>query len=78
MQTSTAPWKSEVIFKLNMVIYIKIFLKFPRKFWDDKEYIPYASKRRGYYSVMEDLKADCRLPKGTNILLVTVTGEESD
>ena len=71
------PWKLEAIFKLNMVIYTKIFLKFPRKFWDDKEYILYASKRRGYYPMIQNLEADARLPKGTNILLVTVTGEES-
>lgn len=71
------PWKMEAIFKLNMVIYTKIFLKFPNKFWDDNEYIFYASRRRGYYPVMQNLEADSRLPKGTNILLVTVTGEES-
>lgn len=70
-------WKLEAIFKLNMVIYTKIFLKFPLKFWDDKEYILYASKIRGYYSMMQNLEADSRLPKGTNILLITVTGEES-
>lgn len=71
------PWKLEAIFKLNMVIYTKIFLKFPKKFWDDNEYILYASKRRGYYTMMQNLEADARLPKGTNILLITVTGEES-
>ena len=60
-----------------MVIYTKIFVKFPLKFWDDEEYILYASKRRGYYSMMQNLQADSRLPKGTNILLITVTGEES-
>ena len=71
------PWKLEAIFKLYMIIYTKIFLKFPKKFWDDDEYILYASKQRGYYSMMQNLEADSRLPKGTNILLVTVTGEES-
>lgn len=70
-------WKLEAIFKLNMVIYTKIFVKFPLKFWDDEEYILYASKRRGYYSMMQNLEADSRLPKGTNVLLITVTEEES-
>lgn len=70
-------WKLEAIFKLNMVIYTKIFVKFPSKFWDDEEYILYASRRRGYYTMMQNLEADSRLPKGTNILLITVTGEES-
>ena len=70
-------WILEPIFKVNMAIYTKIFLKFPTKFWDDNEYILYASRRRGYYTTMQDLEADSRLPKGTNILLITVTGEES-
>lgn len=70
-------WKLEAIFKLNMVIYTKIFVKFPVKFWDNEEYIIYASKRRGYYAMMQNLEADSRLPKGTNMLLITVTGEES-
>ena len=71
-------WKLEAIFKLNMVIYTKIFIKFPTKFWDDEEYILYASKRRGYYPMIQNMEADSRLPKGTNILLITVTGEESE
>lgn len=70
-------WKLEAIFKLSMVIYTKIFIKFPSKFWDDEEYILYASQRRGYYTMMQNLEADSRLPKGTNILLITVTEEES-
>lgn len=70
-------WKTEAIFMLNMVIYTKIFLKFPYKFWDDNEYIYYASERRGYYPIWQNLEADSRLPKGTNILLITVTQEEA-
>ncbi|KXJ17565.1 polyamine oxidase 1 [Exaiptasia diaphana] len=74
---SLPSWKMEQIFKLNMVIYTKIFIKFPFKFWDDNEYIYYASKRRGYFPIWQNLEADSRLPKGTNILLITVTQEEA-
>ena len=77
-QPELPAWKQDAIFKLNMVIYTKIFLKFDRMFWDDEEYILYASHRRGYYTMWQNLQADSRLPKGTNILLVTVTGEESE
>ena len=70
-------WKQEALFKLNMVIYTKIFLKFEKMFWDQEEYIMYASQRRGYYTIWQNLQADSRLPEGTNILMMTVTGEES-
>ena len=35
----------EPIYKIEMADYIKIFLKFPSRFWDKKQYILYASKR---------------------------------
>ena len=59
-----------------MSVYTKIFLKFPYKFWDDNEYILYASKRRGYFPVMQNMEKEGLLPNGTNVLLVTVTGDE--
>ena len=59
-----------------MSVYTKIFLKFPSKFWDDNEYILYASKRRGYFPVMQNMEKEGLLPNGTNVLLVTVTGDE--
>lgn len=72
------PWKLQVIFQLNMILYTKIFLKFPYTFWDDEEYIYLAFKHRGYYAAWQNLQADSRLPKGTNILLLTVTQEEAE
>ena len=39
-----------------MSVYTKIFLKFPSKFWDDHEYILYASKERGRFPVFQDLE----------------------
>lgn len=68
-------WKREAIYKSPMSIYTKIFLKFPRKFWNDNEFILHASKRRGYFPVFQDLDRPGILP-GSAILLITVTGEE--
>ncbi|XP_078348136.1 uncharacterized protein LOC144633196 [Oculina patagonica] len=68
-------WKREAIYKNPMSVYTKIFLKFPRKFWDDNEYILHASKRQGYFSVFQDLDRPGILPK-SGILLITVTGDE--
>lgn len=68
-------WKKEAIYKHPMSVYTKIFLKFPRKFWDDHEFILHASKRRGYLPVFQDLDRPGILP-GSGILLITVTGEE--
>ena len=68
----------EPIYKIEMADYIKIFLKFAYTFWDKKQYILYASERRGYYPVWQDLDIDGGVPEaGTNILIVTVTGEEA-
>ena len=69
-------WKKEVIFKNPMSVYIKIFLKFPSKFWDDHEYILYASKERGRFPVFQDLERAGILPNGSNVLLITVTEDE--
>ena len=69
-------WKMEVIFKNPMSVYTKIFLKFPSKFWDDHEYILYASKERGRFPVFQDLERPGILPNGSNILLITVTEDE--
>ena len=70
-------WKKEVIFKILMSLYMKIFLKFPSKFWDDHEYILYASKERGRFPVFQDLERPGILPNGSNILLITVTEDEA-
>ncbi|CAH3172047.1 unnamed protein product [Porites lobata] len=55
-------WKQEAIYKNPMSVYTKIFLKFPYKFWDDNEYILYASKRRGYFPVMQNMEKEGLLP----------------
>ncbi|XP_070577589.1 uncharacterized protein [Ptychodera flava] len=73
-------WKRLEIEQFDMALYTKIFLKFPngtKRFWDDNEFILHAHPRRGFYPVWQNLEARGLFDEGTNILLVTVTGEES-
>ncbi|CAL9764196.1 unnamed protein product [Musa acuminata subsp. burmannicoides] len=70
-------WKNLAICQFGMSVYTKIFLKFPHKFWPDgegTEHFLYASERRGYYPVWQHFEKQY---PGANVLLVTVTDEES-
>uniref|UniRef100_A0ABM0MAX6 Polyamine oxidase-like n=1 Tax=Saccoglossus kowalevskii TaxID=10224 RepID=A0ABM0MAX6_SACKO len=73
-------WKMLEIKQFEMALYTKIFLKFPKnatRFWDEQEFILHAHPRRGFYPVWQNLEAPGLFDVGTNILMVTVTGEES-
>ncbi|KAK7243414.1 hypothetical protein RIF29_38209 [Crotalaria pallida] len=70
-------WKMEVIEKCDVMVYTKIFLKFPYKFWQcgpGKEFFIYAHDRRGYYTFWQHME---NAYPGSNILVVTLTNEES-
>ncbi|KAH6765887.1 polyamine oxidase 1 [Perilla frutescens var. hirtella] len=70
-------WKTEAISKIDIMVYTKIFLKFPYKFWasdPDKEFFIYAHERRGYYTFWQHMESAY---PGSNILVVTLTNEES-
>ncbi|KAG0597932.1 hypothetical protein M758_12G031200 [Ceratodon purpureus] len=70
-------WKLKSIYTFNMAVYTKIFLKFPRTFWNTHpgaKFFVYADERRGYYPIWENL--DSEFP-GQNLLMVTVTDEEA-
>ncbi|CAI0442323.1 unnamed protein product [Linum tenue] len=70
-------WKTDAISSFDMAVYTKIFLKFPYKFWPagpGTGYFLYAHARRGYYPVWQHLENEY---PGSNILFVTVTGDES-
>lgn len=46
-------WKLEAIEKCDVMVYTKIFLKFPYRFWPcgpEKEFFMYAHEQRGYYT----------------------------
>ncbi|KAG6498262.1 polyamine oxidase 6-like [Zingiber officinale] len=69
--------KFSAICQLDMAVFTKIFLKFPYKFWPDRnktEFFLYASERRGYYTIWQELEKE--LP-GANVLLVVVTDDEA-
>ncbi|GMJ01233.1 polyamine oxidase 1 [Hibiscus trionum] len=70
-------WKTEAIEKCDVMVYTKIFLKFPYKFWPcgpDKEFFIYAHERRGYYTFWQHMETAY---PGSNILVVTITNGES-
>ncbi|EYU43000.1 hypothetical protein ABFS82_14G167800 [Erythranthe guttata] len=70
-------WKTEAISNIDIMVYTKVFLKFPRKFWPcgaDKEFFIYAHERRGYYTFWQHMENAYR---GSNILVVTLTNGES-
>ena len=70
-------WKEEAIQKFIMGTYTKIFLKFPYRFWDNVEYIFFASGTRHLFPVWQSLDAGNKFNFDTNILMVTVTWSES-
>ncbi|CAA6661179.1 unnamed protein product [Spirodela intermedia] len=70
-------WKILAIYQFSMAVYTKIFVNFPSKFWpsgNGTEFFLYASERRGYYPVWQQFESQY---PGANVLLVTVTDEES-
>ncbi|KAI8339831.1 hypothetical protein BD560DRAFT_412543 [Blakeslea trispora] len=69
-------WKLEGLYGFHMATYTKIFLNFPRKFWDDQQFIVYADPdQRGYYAAWQNLNAPRFLPNtsDSHIFFVTVT-----
>ncbi|KAL0387939.1 UNVERIFIED_CONTAM: Polyamine oxidase 1 [Sesamum radiatum] len=70
-------WKTEAISNIDIMVYTKVFLKFPYKFWPcgpDKEFFIYAHERRGYYTFWQHME---NAYLGSNILVVTLTNGES-
>ncbi|GLJ47125.1 hypothetical protein SUGI_0995010 [Cryptomeria japonica] len=70
-------WKMGSFYNCEFRIYTKIFLKFPHKFWptgEGTEFFLYADQKRGYYTFWQHME---NAYPGSNILVVTVTNEES-
>lgn len=73
-------WKLEGIFGFHLATYTKIFLNFPKQFWDDTQFTLYGNPTtRGLYSVWENMNAKGFFPSGgkDNIFMVTVTQDYS-
>ncbi|KAF5343909.1 hypothetical protein D9758_012138 [Tetrapyrgos nigripes] len=71
-------WKRTAIESFHMGTYTKIFFQFNETFWDpDTQFFLYADPvQRGYFPVWQSLSTPGFLP-GSNIIFVTVVGEES-
>ncbi|XP_075477174.1 polyamine oxidase 1-like isoform X2 [Primulina tabacum] len=70
-------WKTEAIASCEIMVYTKVFLKFPSKFWPSgpgKEFFIYAHERRGYYTFWQHME---NAYPGCSILVVTLTNGES-
>ncbi|EDO48257.1 predicted protein, partial [Nematostella vectensis] len=67
-------WKQDALSKVPMSFYTKIFLKFQIKFWEDKEFILHASKRRGDFPVFQNVPINT---KEGGVLMATITGSEA-
>ncbi|CAN7005469.1 hypothetical protein IGI04_009281 [Brassica rapa subsp. trilocularis] len=70
-------WKTEAIQKCDVMVYTKIFLKFPRCFWPcgpGQEFFIYAHEQRGYFTFWQHME---NAYPGSNILVVTLTNEQS-
>lgn len=71
-------FKKKSLAKVPMGYYTKVFVKFARKFWDDNEYILFASDRDdGYFHTWQDLKRPAIFPTSSGMLLMTCTAETS-
>ncbi|XP_038070408.1 polyamine oxidase 7-like [Patiria miniata] len=70
-------WKDVEIKKFQMAAYTIIYVSFPSKFWDDAEWILYASEKRGYFPLFLNYQAEGLFPSGTPMMMVTVAGDES-
>ena len=53
-----------------MVVFVKIFLKFDNRFWDDKLSIYIANATQGYYPWWKPIK-------DSNLMMSIVTGDEA-
>jgi len=61
-------WKKEAIARFRPVYFTKIFLKFPRDFWDDHEWIMHVSEKPGNFPTFFDLDRSGFFP-GYGILI---------
>ncbi|KAL3882771.1 hypothetical protein ACJMK2_029078 [Sinanodonta woodiana] len=66
-------WKREAIHQFQQALLMHIYVQFAEKFWDDHEFILYASERRNYFNIWQNI--DKTLP-GSKILQVSVVGNE--
>ena len=55
-------WKREAIYRIRPVYFTKIFLKFPRDFWDDHEWIMHVSEKSDNFPTLFDVNRPVFFP----------------
>ena len=65
-------WKTDIIHLVPMCYYCKVFMKFPRRFWDDSNYILLSQKFRGDHVHWQNFDHPT-LYHGDHILMLTLT-----
>ncbi|KAJ3350401.1 hypothetical protein GGF32_004854 [Allomyces javanicus] len=74
-------WKTEALYKFHIEDYQKIFLNFPYQWWSNHTFTLFASERKGYYPIFQNVMASGYMPKSAdgkrNIFMVTLTGNEA-
>ncbi|TGZ82968.1 amine oxidase [Ascodesmis nigricans] len=67
--------KRDAIMNFHLATYTKIFARFPRKFWNDTEFILYADRDdRGHWPIWQPLDIPGFYP-GSGVLFATLTGD---
>ncbi|KAK3585131.1 hypothetical protein CHS0354_034261 [Potamilus streckersoni] len=66
-------WKREAINQFQQALLMHIYLQFAEKFWDDHEFLLYASERRNYYNIWQNVD---KTLSGSKIFQVSVVGDE--
>lgn len=73
-EPSLPNWKMNSFYQFQMGVFIHMYFQFPFTFWDDKEYLIYASSRRCYYTIWVNIE---KLFPNSRILQATLVGEEA-
>lgn len=67
-------WKSNLLARVTMALYLKIFLEFNDTFWDTQaDFITHIDEKRGYFINFQSLS----IPGKPSILFTTVTGDQA-
>lgn len=67
-------WKSNLLARVTMALYLKIFLEFDYTFWDTQaDFITHLDDRRGYFINFQSVS----IPGKQCVLFVTVTGDQA-
>eukprot|EP00117_Sycon_ciliatum_P036670 scpid57569/ scgid1642/ Polyamine oxidase len=72
-------WKLKALHRMDIGLFSKVFVAFPRRFWDNSQFLIYVSSRRRF--MVPWVNIDYAVPenatKSQHILAVILTGEEA-